>query len=228
MDAAIQLQRLEFRWPQQTQAVLSIEQLHIAQGEHCFINGPSGSGKSTLLNLMAGIVSPQQGQIKLLDTEFSNLSAHKRDRFRADHLGIIFQQFNLLPYLSVEQNIMLPLSFSTHRARKEPQATERMQALMAALQLPKTLCQQPANQLSIGQQQRVAVARAMMGKPEIIIADEPTSALDTDNRDRFIEELFNTADQFNSTVVFVSHDTQLANHFSRQLDLTTLNQAETA
>lgn len=225
MPYAIELENLAFHWPKKPKPTLVLDALRIRTGEHCFLQGPSGSGKTTLLNLMAGIFVPQQGQIRLLGTEMTALSAHQKDRFRADHLGLIFQQFNLLPYLSVEQNILLPLQFSARRAQQEAQPQVRLTHLMDSLHLPSALRHQPANQLSIGQQQRVAVARAMMGRPEILIADEPTSALDSDNRDRFIEALFASAEAFNSTLVFVSHDRQLAAHFPRQLDLTQWNRA---
>lgn len=225
MNPAISIQNLNFKWPKQQHNVLTIDSLEINPKEHCFIKGKSGSGKTTLLNLMAGIFTPQSGTIELLGTDMTKLSIHKKDRFRADHLGMIFQQFNLLPYLSVKQNILLPLQFSDRRAEKEAEADRRVLELMDALQLSDKLAKQPANRLSIGQQQRVAVARAMMGKPEIIIADEPTSALDSDNRDRFIEALFSMADRFDSTLVFVSHDAHLAKHFTRQIDLMDINQA---
>ncbi|GAB6069323.1 ABC transporter ATP-binding protein [Thiomicrorhabdus hydrogeniphila] len=220
----IDIKDLHFRWPTQTEDCLNLPSLTVKQGDHLFIKGPSGSGKTTLLNLLSGIFTPQKGQLKVLDTELSSLSALKRDQFRGDHLGVVFQQFNLLPYLSTLENILLPLSFSKRRQQREPHPKERALELLALLQLPQALIKRPVNQLSIGQQQRVAVARALMGNPELIIADEPTSALDTDNRDRFIECLFSAADAVNATLVFVSHDSHLAKHFTQQLDLSLLNQ----
>ena len=220
----IDIKDLRFRWPTQTEDCLNLPSLIVRQGNHLFIKGPSGSGKTTLLNLLSGIFTPQSGQLKVLDTELSSLSAIQRDQFRGDHLGVIFQQFNLLPYLSTLENILLPLSFSKRRQQREPHPKEHALALLELLQLPQALIKRPVNQLSIGQQQRVAVARALMGNPELIIADEPTSALDTDNRDRFIECLFSVADAVNATLVFVSHDSHLAKHFTQQLDLSLLNQ----
>lgn len=224
-DTLLQVNDLRYRWPGQNQDTLKLPALTLAQGEHLFLQGASGSGKTTLLNLLAGIYTPQAGQINWLGQDITQLSASKRDRFRADHFGIIFQQFNLLPYLSVAQNIALPLNFSKTRRQKEPLPDVRIDELMDSLNLSPQLKQQTANQLSIGQQQRVAVARALMGKPDIIIADEPTSALDANNRDRFIDQLFHSASQFQTTVLFVSHDASLANHFARHIDLQQLNQA---
>lgn len=224
-DAMLQVKDLRYRWPEQNDDTLHLPALSLQTGEHLFLQGASGSGKTTLLNLLAGIYTPQAGQINWLGQDITQLSASKRDRFRADHLGIIFQQFNLLPYLSVAQNMVLPLNFSKTRRQKEPLPDLRIDELMDSLNLPSDLKHQNANQLSIGQQQRVAVARALMGKPDIIIADEPTSALDANNRDRFIDQLFRSANQFQTTILFVSHDASLADHFDRHLDLQQLNQA---
>ena len=162
MSAAIEITNLRFAWPKQNQACLAFEKLSIEKGQHCFLEGKSGSGKTTLLNIMAGIFPAQQGEIQMLDTRVDRLSNQQKDRFRADHMGIIFQQFNLLPYLTVEQNILLPLRFSQKRQAKEPQAAEHLTHLLETLQLPNSLRKQSAKNLSIGQQQRVAVARAMM------------------------------------------------------------------
>lgn len=229
---AINIEQLRFRWPNQTNDLLNIPSLQVAYGEHLFIQGSSGSGKSTLLNLMAGVLSPHEGKIELLGQNLNSLSNGQKDRFRSDHLGIIFQQFNLLPYLNGVQNIELALNISKKRIQREQLATanknaveERIFSLLDALGLHAKTAMQTANQLSIGQQQRIAVARALIGCPEILIADEPTSALDSDTRDRFIEQLFHAAEKSQTTVVFVSHDQQLKSHFHRQIKLADYNQA---
>ena len=147
------------------------------------------------------------------------------DQFRVDHLGVIFQQFNLLPYLSILENVQLPCWFSNKRMNRVEDLHQTSIKLLQELQIPKQLFSKSVNTLSVGQQQRVAVARALIGKPEIIIADEPTSALDTDNRLRFLELLFYEADQQNSTVIFVSHDPNLAQYFSRVIKMSDINQA---
>lgn len=224
-NRVIDINQLRYRWSGQTQDCLSLPSLVVEQGQHLFIKGPSGSGKTTLLNLLSGILVAESGTLKVLNTELSSLSAMKRDRFRGDHLGVIFQQFNLLPYLSTLDNILLPLNFSRYRRDRAPQPRQQAEQWMSLLGLPEGVISQPVNRLSIGQQQRVAIARALMGRPELMIADEPTSALDADNRDRFVDWLFNAAEQAGSTVVFVSHDASLAKHFHHEVDLAQLNQA---
>jgi len=208
---------------------LHIADLQVYEGEHLFIQGASGSGKTTLLNLITGINQPYTGDVQLLGQSLQNLSAMQCDQFRVDYLGIIFQQFNLLPFLSVLENVQLPCWFSAKRRRLAGEdATKLKQTatrLLMELSLPETLFNQPANTLSVGEQQRVAVARALIGQPKIIIADEPTSSLDADNRERFLELLFMEADKQKSTVVFVSHDAHIAQHFSRVIDLSKINQA---
>lgn len=223
----IDLQQITFGWPDRP-ALLEIPQLSIEQGERIFIHGPSGCGKTTLLNLIAGIHPAQQGSITLNGEQLNTLSGSRRDRFRADHIGLIFQQFNLLPYLSVQANVELPCQFSKIRRERAEQrygsVAEAGLSLLQELGL-SGLLQQPVTDLSIGQQQRVAAARALIGSPEIIIADEPTSSLDSANRTAFIELLIKECDQNGSTLLFVSHDQSLAQQFPRQIDLLQLNRA---
>lgn len=221
----IDLQQIRFGWPGRP-ALLNIDNLTIQPGERVFIHGPSGCGKTSLLNLIAGIHPAQQGDITLNNTRVTQLSGSQRDRFRADHIGLIFQQFNLLPYLSVQANVELSCQFSRLReARARQQHGSVSQAALHLLQELglAELLQQPVTELSIGQQQRVAAARALIGRPEIIIADEPTSSLDSTNRAAFIELLIRECDQNGSTLLFVSHDQSLAGLFPRQLDLRQLN-----
>ena len=207
------LERVRFRWPGQTTDTVSIDELHLAAGEHLFVRGSSGSGKTTLLNLLCGIHTPTSGTVRLLGTDLAGLKASGRDRFRADHVGVVFQQFNLLPYLSTLENVTLSCSFS---GRKKQRATEgadlkeTARRLLSDLNLDPELHGAPVSKLSVGQQQRVAVARALIGGPEILIADEPTSALDADNRDRFMDLLFRETKARGCTLIFVSHDPQLA------------------
>ena len=223
--AVIELSELRYRWPKQTRDALYIPHLQVKQGEHLFIKGASGSGKTTLLNLLAGILTPSAGSIQLLGQALERLSGARRDRLRADHMGVIFQQFNLLPYLSVRENIQLPCEFSAQRKRQAGNLSLSTAHLLQQLGLEVGLERRAVTDLSVGQQQRVAVARALMGSPELIIADEPTSALDTDMRDSFLKLLFQQAEAQHSTIVFVSHDPYLAPYFSRVVDLNELNQA---
>ena len=224
-EPIIILENVRFRWPEQEDDLLLIPEMVVRTGEHLFIQGPSGSGKTTLLNLLTGINLPSAGSVTVLGTALETLSNKERDQFRADHLGVIFQQFNLLPYLSLLENVQLPCGFSTRKRRNAGDLTETAFRLLEHLSISSSLLDKPVSKLSVGQQQRTAVARALIGSPEIVIADEPTSALDSDNRDRFLDLLFQEADQQGSTLVFVSHDRQIAAHFERVLDLAEVNHA---
>ena len=226
---AIAIHDLLFKWPGADAFSLAVPELQIACGEKVFLLGASGSGKSTLLNLIAGVLTPQQGSIRILDTDFSQLSARQKDRFRARQIGLVFQQFNLIPYLDVETNIRLassfvgspgPVSTSTSTSKSDANAApQRMRALLEGLQLDPALLKRRADSLSVGQQQRVAIARAMINQPALLIADEPTSALDTDARDSFMQLLLGLQANSGTTIVFVSHDRSLASGFDRVVDM---------
>jgi putative ABC transport system ATP-binding protein len=222
---AIELQDLRFGW-QPGVSVLELPRLAVGRGERLFLHGPSGSGKSTLLGLVGGVLVPGQGTVRLLGTDLGSLGAAGRDAFRADHVGFVFQLFNLLPYLSVLDNVLLPARFSRRRAQRAGDPRSEALRLLGRLGLGEPgLLARPASALSVGQQQRVAVARALLGRPEILIADEPTSALDADARDAFIDLLVQECTQSGTSVLFVSHDVRLAPHFDRTLALASLNQA---
>ena len=224
----LEIKNLSFRWKNSGSQLLDMPEFNVKKHEHVFLQGPSGSGKSTLLGLIGGILVSESGELKLLGQEIKNLSRSGRDSFRVDHIGFIFQLFNLLPYLSIEENVMLPLSFSSIRAKKagktkldQLKETER---LLKSLGLEEQLAKNnPVNELSVGQQQRVAAARALIGNPELIIADEPTSALDSDLRYSFLELLFSECKKAGSTLLFVSHDSTLSNLFSRKISMDEIN-----
>ena len=223
---AIEVRDLSFAWPGKA-PLLRIDRFSVARGERVFLRGPSGSGKSTLLGLIGGVLQPAGGSVRLLGTEVSGLSASARDRFRGEHLGFVFQMFNLIPYLGVLQNVMLPALFSPSRARRlgDP-AGLRAEAvrLLSALGLSsQTMLESEVTQLSIGQQQRVAAARALLGRPEIIVADEPTSSLDFDARENFLRLLMDECRAQGTTLLFVSHDTSLGRLFDRVDSLADLN-----
>ncbi|MEZ8774573.1 ABC transporter ATP-binding protein [Vibrio sp. 10N.247.310.17] len=226
----VKLENISFRWKPELSPTLEIPSLHIQAQEHLFIKGPSGCGKSTLLGLLTGINQAEQGEVSILGQDLTQLTPRQRDKFRADHIGYIFQQFNLLPYLSVIDNVTLPCQFSKIRKQQVTESQNSLQAtaqeLLLRLKLPQALMNKPVTELSIGQQQRVAAARALIGQPKIIIADEPTSALDHDNREAFIELLLEQANQAGSTLIFVSHDPTLGKLFTRTIDLKTVNQAK--
>lgn len=220
--SVVTLDGVRFRWPGQTSDIVAIDELRLKAGEHLFVRGASGSGKTTLLSLLTGINTPTSGEIRLLDTDLSSLSPSRRDRFRADHMGVVFQQFNLLPYLTALENVTLSCAFSRRKAERvaaDGGAASAARNLLRALNLSDQLHSSPVAELSVGQQQRAAVARALIGSPEILLADEPTSALDADNRDRFLDLLFDEAEAHNCTLIFVSHDQQLANRFSQFIEL---------
>ncbi|QVL45355.1 MAG: ATP-binding cassette domain-containing protein [Methylophilaceae bacterium] len=225
----IVIKDLLFRYPGMQLACLDIENFEAHAGERIFLYGPSGSGKSTLLGLLGGVLTAERGTIKLLGHAFNQLSQTQRDRVRADHIGYIFQQFNLIPYLSVLENVLLPCQFSQLRRTKTLASGNTLKAeaerLLTKLDLNPTLWHQPVTQLSVGQQQRVAAARALIGKPEMIIADEPTSALDADRQMAFLELLLHECVEANALLLFVSHDRRLASHFHREIDLISMNKA---
>ncbi|PMJ89285.1 ABC transporter ATP-binding protein [Vibrio sp. 10N.261.55.A7] len=227
-QSVVDITNLRFAWPNASQDILNIPKLSIQEGEHVFIKGPSGCGKSTLLGLLTGINQVQHGVVDVLATEIKSLSSSARDKFRADNIGYIFQQFNLLPYLSVIENVILPCQFSSLRKSHLTQSPQKeAEELLMRLHLPQELLNKPVVELSIGQQQRVAAARALIGSPKLIIADEPTSALDHDNRSAFIELLMEQANIARSTLVFVSHDPTLEGLFDRSINLKQLNKAGT-
>lgn len=223
----IHFENVRYGW-QADEPVLDVPHFQIEMGERIFLRGPSGSGKSTFLGLLGGVLTPWQGSVTVLGQDLTRLSPSKRDQFRADHLGIVFQMFNLLPYLSLTDNVCLPCRFSTYRkmrARHRHDGTiqEEAHRLLHQLQLDESLWNRPVSTLSVGQQQRVAVARALIGQPEILIADEPTSALDADRRDVFLDLLLTECRAQGTTLIFVSHDRSLAQHFDRQLDMDEIN-----
>jgi putative ABC transport system ATP-binding protein len=220
----VRMSGVSFAWPGRNPFDLVIENFALKRGERLFLVGPSGSGKSTFLSLLAGIVTPQKGVIDVLGADIAKLSGAARDRFRAEHYGIIFQMFNLLPYGSVIDNVLLPLSFSrTRRARAEAGGGVHAEAarLLETLGLEKAVIgNASAANLSVGQQQRVAAARALIGAPELIIADEPTSSLDRDRQQAFLDLLFADIDAAGATLVMVSHDESLSSRFTRIVNLT--------
>jgi putative ABC transport system ATP-binding protein len=220
---AMLLSCLDLRFGWGDRDVIILPRFEVARGERVFVCGPSGSGKSTLLSLLAGIAVPREGHVRIEDTVLSSLPAAARDQFRADHIGYVFQQFNLLPYLGVLDNVLLSCAFSPRREQRaggRPAARLEAIRLLAALGLDETgLRKRRVTELSVGQQQRVAAARALIGSPELIIADEPTSALDADARDAFLRLLLAECERASSSLVFVSHDMALARHFDRVVRL---------
>lgn len=241
-SAVIAIRDLAFRWRRGGPIVLALDRLDIARGERVFIEGPSGSGKTTLLSLLAGMVRVDHGSLRILGQSLERLSAVQRDHFRADHVGYVFQMFNLIPYLSLVENVTLPCRFSRLRrarvferngrgpgSRSARCLEEEALRLLDHLDMAEPArSKRPVTELSVGQQQRVAVARALMGTPEILIADEPTSALDADRREAFIRLLFRECAETRMTLIFVSHDVSLEPVFDRTVRLAEVNRAVAA
>jgi putative ABC transport system ATP-binding protein len=214
---------VRFTWPGRNPFSLAVERFALPAGKRILLIGPSGSGKSTFLSLLCGIVAPQSGRIEILGTDITKLPASARDGFRAEHFGIIFQIFNLLPYGSVIDNVLLPLSFAPARRRRATSkgtAADEASRLLARLGLEPDLTRgHSAANLSVGQQQRVAAARALIGAPELIVADEPTSALDRNRQAAFLDLLFVEGTEAGATLIMVSHDESLAPRFDEVMRL---------
>lgn len=231
-EPVVDLTDVVFAWPGQQAACLTLDRFRVAAGEHVFVSGASGSGKSTLLGLLAGVLVPGQGRLLLKGTALRDLSGAQRDRFRADHIGIIFQQLNLLPYLSVLDNVLLACKFSALRRRRAAQQGASPAAaagmLLTRLDLPEPLWRRPAARLSVGQQQRVAAARALLGRPELVLADEPTSALDAGRQAAFMDLLQRECRAVGASLVFVSHDERLATRFGSRFAMPAAGTAEAA
>jgi putative ABC transport system ATP-binding protein len=218
---AIKLHNLNYTFQGSSLPVLSIPAWQVARNERVFLQGESGSGKSTLLGLLAGLQLPTLGEVEILGARMSALAAGKRDRFRAKHLGVVFQQFNLIPYLSALENVLLAAQFGTLDRRG---ARQRAIELLESVNLPSSLHDRKAAALSIGQQQRVAIVRALINEPSLLLVDEPTSALDHNNRDAFLALLFDMLADMDCAMVFVSHDPTIGRLFDKQVRLAELNQ----
>lgn len=215
----LELRDVRFRWPGAASWTLHIPALALAAGERVFLHGPSGSGKSTLLSLIGGVLTPQQGHILWQGQDLAAMTPSARDRFRGEHMGFIFQQFNLLPWLSALDNVLLAVQWSPLRRARLKSARQDAEQLLKDLGITQAEWQRQAGQLSVGQQQRVAAARALLGQPDLIIADEPTSALDAQHQDRFVQVLDQACQARGSTLLFVSHDERLSRHFDRRVSL---------
>lgn len=226
--AAVEISNLSFGW-QRESPVLELAGFSVDAGERVFVYGPSGCGKSTLLGLITGVLQPQRGRLEVLGTAMETLRGGARDRFRAENMGVIFQMFNLMPFLPVRENVLLGCRFAPKRTARAAAAEGgldgEMRRLLARLRLPSSLLERPPTALSIGQQQRVAAARALLGAPALLIADEPTSALDLGARQEFLDLLLEETERCASTLLFVSHDVALSARFNHALDLAAANRA---
>lgn len=215
----LQLSDVRFRWPGRTSFEVNVPDLTLYKAETVLLLGESGSGKSTLLSLICGTIIAQSGRVSIAGEDLASLSSGLRDRFRAEQIGLIFQQFNLLPFASVMDNILLPLRFAPQRRKRVNDLKPEAQRLCHALGLPEEAFTARASALSVGQQQRVAAARALIGTPPLIIADEPTSSLDAATQATFLELLFAQSHAHDTTLLMVSHDARLADQFDRVIHM---------
>ena len=220
-QSSLEFKKLKFSYKSPAvdkKPILEIDSFQIMKGEKVFLYGPSGFGKSTLLNLVAGVLKPTEGSIRVLGHDFDLLSSSKKDQIRGEKIGYIFQSFNLIPYLSVKENILLPLWMN----KKEDTSKDNLGGILKSLNIEELQDSEVVN-LSIGQQQRVAAARALVGEPQLVIADEPTSSLDKKNTLEFMELLLKKWEEKKFTLLFVSHDETLADFFEKKVSLEELN-----
>lgn len=218
-NTTLEIADVAYCWQGRAGFSLAVPHLSVAKGETVLLLGESGSGKSTFLSLICGTIQPDQGRIDIAGTDIATLSGGARDTFRAEHIGVIFQQFNLLPFGSVMDNILLPLRFAPARRKRVGDATAEASQLCSTLGLPAAVTGAKATALSVGQQQRVAVARALIGQPPLIIADEPTSALDANSQAAFLDLLFAQTTTHNTSLLMVSHDPRLGERFDRVIHM---------
>ena len=218
-DTILSLDDVQYRWPGRTSFGLHVPKLTLAPAQTVLLLGESGSGKSTLLSLICGTIIAQSGVVSIAGNNIASLSAGKRDRFRAETIGLIFQQFNLLPFASVQDNILLPLQFAPMRRKRVTGLVAEAERLCLALGLPGDIMTVRAGVLSVGQQQRVAAARALIGTPQLIIADEPTSSLDATTQATFLQLLFAQSRAHDTTLLMVSHDARLSSQFDRVIQM---------
>jgi len=212
------LQTLGLEYHYQHGKQIVFPEIEIERGQRLLISGFSGCGKTTLLSLIAGALRLQTGEIKFDHHDYSSMSSLVLDKLRADHIGYIFQTLNLIPFLSVSENIALGVRFSQSRKSRVASLNQEIDRLVASLGLEKEVLSAPVNRLSVGQQQRVAVARAVLGKPDLILADEPTSALDSDTTKKFLNEVMETFDSTKQAIIMVSHDASIAPYFDSVID----------
>ncbi len=224
----LQINGAAFDWGGRSAFGLTVSDFALSKGESVLLLGASGSGKSTLLSMACGTVLPRKGSVFVAGNDLTKLSSGARDKLRAEQIGVIFQQFNLLPFGSVTDNILLPLSFAPERRKRTGDARAEALRLCQALGLPETILTAAANALSVGQQQRVALARAMIGQPPLIIADEPTSALDEGSQNAFMDLLFAQTKANETTLLMVSHDPRLADRFDRVIQISDIAQVTRA
>ncbi len=220
----IEINSLTFSYPF-GEFLLGIKELTVASGEKVAVVGPSGSGKTTLLNLVAGILHPKSGSIKVNDDEISTLGDFARRNFRITNIGFIFQDFGLLDYLDVRDNILHPYRI-TDALKLNSDVRLRADMLAEQMGIADKLLRHPPD-LSHGERQRVAICRALLPGPKLILADEATGNLDPKNKLHILELLFKNVDNHGATLLAVTHDQELLPHFDRVVNFSDFLQGET-
>lgn len=218
--SVIQLEQVRkaFRTPAgEVVPILDVERFEVAAGEQVALEGHSGSGKTTLLNVIAGIMRPDAGRVVLDGVDLAKLPEAARDRVRADRLGLVFQQFNLLPGFTAIENVLVAMAFSSSRPDRS-----RAEGLLASVGLSHRLGHKPAA-LSVGEQQRVAVARALANRPRVILADEPTASVDPGHQQQVVDLLKQTCERENVALVVVTHTPEVAAQFPRRVRIESFN-----
>ena len=224
MQNILEIKNLKFKWNVKDYFLLKIKKFTIQKNKKVIMFGNSGSGKSTLLNLISGILKPCSGTIKIDDTIINNLNQRMGDSFRANNIGVIFQQFNILNYISPLTNILLPSHFTNSGNKNIKSFYLRAFDLAEKLNLShKILLQSNSVELSVGQKQRIAIIRSIINNPKLILADEPTSALDEDNKKKFLKLLLNICEYQKIGLLMVSHDKSIEQYFDAKVQIDTLN-----
>lgn len=211
----IQLKEIEFRYPQ-SDFKLEIDLLSFEEGSKSAIIGPSGFGKTTTLNLLAGILIPERGEVAVSNEVVNKLGENQRRNFRIQNIGFVFQDFRLVPYLSVLDNILLPFQINTV-LKPSKNAVYLAKELANELGIGKLLKKYPAK-LSHGERQRVAIARALVNEPKVLLADEPTGNLDPENKTHIKDILFKSVEKYNATLITVTHDHEMLGGFDQVID----------
>jgi len=210
---------VEYKRGDKTLKVLDIPEWAVEKGAQVAVSGSSGAGKSTLLNIIAGLLTPTRGSVMVAGSELTNLSEAERDIFRADSIGYIFQNFNLLQGYTALENVLLGITFSTRHSDKKTALD-----LLSMMGLSHRINHYP-RELSIGEQQRVAIARALSKQPELILADEPTGSLDPFHTKEVISQLKEASSKLGCTLILVSHEQEVVSTFNTQITFFELNQA---